>query len=529
VDLLQSDPRAPLTTAGPSAASGRPAAAGAVATGAGGLLLFLAAVSALRLVFLAADHLDLSPDEAHYWEWSRRLDLSYYSKGPLVAYLIRGLTEALGVSALAIRSGAVLLSVLGALAIARLGQEAFGDARAGVLAVIGLQLTPLVWAGSLLLTTDPPFLVCWVVALLALHRALVGGVRGAWLVAGLATGVGLLAKYAMLFVLPGILVYLWRAPAARRQLAWREALLGAAVALVVFGPVIVWNLRHGWVSARHVAAQGRGAGLSLLTLPEWVLSQVGVLTPLVAALVLWGLVHGVRQGLLLGREPYRFLTAFAAPILLVYAVVALQGKVQANWAAAAYPPLALVAAGLVLERRPGLAADRRRAQTGLLVAAGGLALAVTAAGHATDLLGLPPRLDPTARLKGWRELGTAVSGTRRAMPAPARTFLASDRYQITSELAFYVEGRPPAYNVNLGRRLNQYDFWDGAETRLGWDAVYVKEGTEALDARVGAAFVRMDGPSVVEVRRGGRVIRRFSVYRGFGFRGWAAPGGAITY
>src|ERR1700733_12582303 len=33
--------------------------------------------------------IDLSGDEAQYWDWSRHLDLSYYSKGPLIAYLIR--------------------------------------------------------------------------------------------------------------------------------------------------------------------------------------------------------------------------------------------------------------------------------------------------------------------------------------------------------------------------------------------------------------------------------------------------------
>src|ERR1700741_1963750 len=46
--------------------------------------------AALHLAYLAYDcPLDLSPDEAHYWDWSRHLDWSYYSKGPLVAYLIR--------------------------------------------------------------------------------------------------------------------------------------------------------------------------------------------------------------------------------------------------------------------------------------------------------------------------------------------------------------------------------------------------------------------------------------------------------
>ena len=33
---------------------------------------------------------DLAPDEAHYWDWSRNLDWGYYSKGPLIAWLIRG-------------------------------------------------------------------------------------------------------------------------------------------------------------------------------------------------------------------------------------------------------------------------------------------------------------------------------------------------------------------------------------------------------------------------------------------------------
>src|SRR5438552_10225358 len=33
--------------------------------------------------------LTLSGDEAHYWDWSRQLGLSYYSKGPLVGYIIR--------------------------------------------------------------------------------------------------------------------------------------------------------------------------------------------------------------------------------------------------------------------------------------------------------------------------------------------------------------------------------------------------------------------------------------------------------
>jgi len=528
VDFLESHLRAPLTDARVAEdLSGRRGDDDRAA--ARGLALFLVAVTALRLAYLASGVLDLSPDEAHYWEWSRRLDLSYYSKGPLVAYLIYALTASLGTSAFAIRVGAVLLSLLGAWVTYRLGREAFGNPRPGVLAVLGLQLTPIFWAGSVLMTIDPPFLVSWVVALLLFYRGAVGGSRGAWLLGGVAVGLGLLAKFSMLFVVPGLALYLWCAPAARRWLRHPALYVSTSLALAVFAPVVVWNARQGWVSAQHVASQGRGDGLTWRYLVEFVASQIGVLTPLVAGILVWGAWYGLREGFGRQREPYRFLMAFATPILLFHVLVASQGKVQANWAAAAYPPLALVTAGALLERRERLRSAGRRAQTGLLVAAAVLAFAVSAAGHATDHLGVPTWIDPTTRLKGWGELGSVVSTVRQGMPVPDQTFLLSDRYQITSELAFYVAGRPPAYNLNLGRRLNQYDLWEGPNSRMGWDAIYVREGVGELDSRVARAFERTDGPLVVEIRRGGRVVRTFGVYRGYGFRGVPGPSAPLKY
>jgi 4-amino-4-deoxy-L-arabinose transferase-like glycosyltransferase len=489
----------------------------------------LAVLTGLRLGFLAWGGLDLSPDEAHYWEWSRRLDLSYYSKGPVVAYLIAGLTAVFGASAFGIRLGAVGLSLLGAWTLYRLGRELFGRPEPGALAVVGLQLTPLVWAGSLLMTIDAPFVVAWTLGLWAAHRALSDGGAGAWLLLGLAVGVGSLAKYTMLFALPGFLLYLWLAPERRPSLRSRGPVLAVLTALVALAPVLVWNARTGWVSARHVASQGRGGGLTLEHLVEFLGSQLLVLTPLVAALLGWGLWVGVHEGFVRRREPYRFLLAFAAPVLGFYLVLALQGKVQANWPAAAYPSLALATAGLLLERRTGPAAMRGRAQPRLLIAAAAVALGASALGHVIDRLDLPRQLDPATRLRGWAELGRAVGMAVEGMPDPRQTFLGSNRYQVASELAFYTPGRPPAYNFNLGRRLNQYDFWEGPDSRLGWDAVYVEEGAHPLDGRVRAAFARVDPPIVVEIRRGERVIRVFSLHRSYGFRGAPLPTGRTRY
>src|SRR5881398_1203766 len=54
------------------------------------LIAWLLAWAVVNIVYLNRFcPIDLSGDEAQYWDWSRQLELSYYSKGPLVAYIIR--------------------------------------------------------------------------------------------------------------------------------------------------------------------------------------------------------------------------------------------------------------------------------------------------------------------------------------------------------------------------------------------------------------------------------------------------------
>src|SRR5579875_3271650 len=113
--------------------------------------------AALHLFYLAHHcPLDLAPDEAHYWDWSRHLDWSYYSKGPLIAYLIRGGCELAGAwseqhtgsLAFAIRLPAVVCGSLLLVSLYVLTVQVYR--REGLaLAVVALALTlPLIAVGS---------------------------------------------------------------------------------------------------------------------------------------------------------------------------------------------------------------------------------------------------------------------------------------------------------------------------------------------------------------------------------------------
>jgi undecaprenyl-diphosphatase len=159
----------------------------------------------------------------------------------------------------------------------------------------------------------------------------------------------------------------------------------------------------------------------------------------------------------------------------------------------------------------------RLAGVGLVVT---LALGMTVALHDPALfvrLGLQPSADPLARLKGWRALARAVERLREQRPnAP---FVLSDRYQISSELAFYIRGQPHTYNVNLGRRLNQYDLWDGLPTLAGHDAVYVQPDSVELPQALHAIFHRCDEGKPVIIEELGHELKRFYLFQCQGFSG----------
>jgi undecaprenyl-diphosphatase len=493
-------------------------------------LLWILALTAFHLLFIASGRLPLVPDEAHYWEWSRRLDWSYYSKGPMVAYLIALSTRLEGHTEFWVRLPAVLLGT-GLAAIAYvLAQQIFKSERAGFLSVVLLSVMPLYAAGSLLMTIDPPFVFFWGLASLFLCRAMRRRRGMAWFGAGIAFGLGLLSKYTMLMLLPCVFLWLLSSPRLRPWLYRREPYEAAFLGLVIFSPVLVWNVRHGWLSARHVLVQAGGGGprwtaASLLGGPEFFATQLGVVSPFLFVLMLLAVAWAWREGIRQGREELVLLACLSAPVFLFFQVWSFATKVQANWAAHAYFTAAVAAAGWS-ETWSEWGEQRRttRRLKALLLASIITPALVLAVLVVVDLWGpfglrLPAAVDLVSkRLRGWPEVGQAVGDVMRTAPRPP--FLLSDRYQIASELAFYVEGNPRVFNANVGRRMNQYDLWGGWEELMGRDGLFVTYGAGDPPEDLRLAFRELERVRVLPITHRGEHLRDFSIYRGREFRGF---------
>ncbi|MFO0799077.1 MAG: glycosyltransferase family 39 protein [Gemmataceae bacterium] len=467
--------------------------------------------------------LDLSPDEAHYWHWSRRLDGGYYSKGPLVAWLIRGSCELFGTSAFAVRLPAVLASAALLAAVFELARYALRDDRAALATVAAAVALPPTSAGAVLMTIDPPFLACWAWALVGVQRGSLGG----WLLAGICSALGVMAKYPMLLFPAAVLGFLFttRRDELRRPGVW----LFVALTGVGCVPLVVWNAANDWVSLRHVLGQsGVGDGVKPrsadgLNALRFVATQAGVLlgTGLAAfAAAAWSFRRTTDTSLSL-------LWWASVPVWGVFLAASVRNPGQPNWPAAAYVGGLVLAAAWVRQH------GSRRTVIGTavvgLVVSGAVrfpALLLPLAADPTEANPTPVRrFDPTARLRGWRTLAAELDRVRDRVKweTGADPVLAGVRWHVPGELAFYCRGRPDAYSFGpaLEDRHSQYDLWRpnptaDAQVFRGRSFIYVGEEIPAADR----VFERVEPPFQVVHAEFGVPVSAWTVWVGHGFRGF---------
>jgi 4-amino-4-deoxy-L-arabinose transferase-like glycosyltransferase len=318
----------------------------------GGYLLLtvvcLGLLLAVRLAALQAAEIDLGMDEAQYWTWSREFAFGYFSKPPLIAWIIRGAGELCGQSEACVRAVSPVLYTLAAGMLFATGRALF-DARTGFWAAIVFATLPGVSYASLLITTDAPLIFLWTVMLFFWVMLVKRHTMGYAILLGVAIGVGLLAKQAMIYALLCMACHAIVSREARAALKGGRAIIAALIAIALFSPNIVWNAEHGFPTAKHTGANigWQAPYIHPVALLEFIGTQFGLFGPIL-------LVVFARAGFREIRSPSdpnkALLLCFSLPILALLILQALLSRAHGNWAATAYPAASIFVTAILLER-----------------------------------------------------------------------------------------------------------------------------------------------------------------------------------
>ena len=473
----------------------------------------------------------LLPDETYYWDWSRHLHAGYFNHPPGIALVIRVGTEAVGNNVFGVRIGPAILALIVHVSLVIVTAR-ISVVKDGVRAAVVMALIPFATLGLVIATPDAPLLASASVALLCLERALNAPCRsraciGWWVLTGVALGAALLSKYTAI-LLPGAffiacIVYAPLRVRLREPGPW----LAALVALVMFLPVIAWNANSDWISFRFQLNHGFGVaprGAPITRELEMVGGQLGLATPILSVLLILAVLFTAwhewsrrSETLPATKDSTRFAFGIIALVpIIFFAVSAWRRPIEPNWPALSYP-----AAVVLLATMPNRWARARMWKSGLLLATTVLAVAVLQVWQ--PILPIEPRADPIGHAHGWPTLANAVDRARQDafLEGTVTRWVAANRYQDASELAFHLPDQPQVFSLNLNGRANQYDLWEVAGERIrpvdGLVAAFdATPRGDSLAMVVGAWFTQSQRGETVELRRGEGVVetRRVWMYRG---------------
>ena len=352
-------------------------------------------------------------DDARYLAWG------YVAYPPVTPFIARVALGLFGPSLVGVRFFAALAQAVALVLTGLMARQLGGGRAAQVVAALAVAVAPVSLAAGALFQYVSFDYLWWVAVAYTIIRLLKSEDARWWLAAGAVIGLGMMTKYTVVFLVAGVIAGVLFTP-ARRYLRSPWLWCGVALALAIFLPNFIWQVRHGFISLdflSHIHARDVRIGRTQNFLIDQLLVAANLFTVLlwVAGLCYYFLARDGKRYRLVGWM-------FVVPLALF--IVA---KGRGYYMAPAYPML--LAAGAVLEERAvaSLTAGWARLVRGhtcvALAVGGALAIAVVLpiAPVNSSWWRLANRVNDDFREEiGWPELVETIAGIHASLPAGER-------------------------------------------------------------------------------------------------------------
>ena len=387
------------------------------------VLLIIAGSTLIRIWIAAVTGLGF--DESYMVGNARQFLAGYVDHPPLHVW-ITGVAVFLGGSeaSIVVRLPFILLFAGSTWLMYRLTSRLFGES-AGLWAVIAFNLAPVFsLADATWVLPDGPLIffllaAANVVARILFEEPAEKHATLLWIAAGVLGGLALLSKFTAAFFFAAVFAYLLTVPSARRRLATPGPWLGAAAALLVLSPALIWNAGHGFTGILFQSGRLAQPELRLDRLALEIGGGLLYLTPWLAVPFAISLV----SALLRGRSDWRgwYLALAAIGPIAAFIVAALFARTLPHWSMPgwlfAIPLFGRDAVSLAL-RRPQFARGYMTAVAivfaALLAAFAFQAIRGGLVPHA--IVAANPASDPTTDLIDWSPLADRLAAERLLGP-----------------------------------------------------------------------------------------------------------------
>ncbi|RAK59817.1 4-amino-4-deoxy-L-arabinose transferase [Phenylobacterium hankyongense] len=484
-------------------------------------LMMTLALTVVRVFVLFRTPLELHPDEAQYWLWSRTLAFGYHSEPPMVAWTIWATTHLGGDAEPWVRLAAPLLQGGATLLVFAIGRRLYGGAAALAAAAL-YALVPAIQLSASVIATDAPllfFLGLSILAYVALQPA--QGRARLLLAAGLGAALGLafLSEYAAVYAVIGVALHLALSREARRAWTPASAILCLASLGAVLAPNLGWNAAHGFATLRHTLANANWAADDLMNgagLARFLGAQLIVFGPIpLGALMVGGALAARRRRI----EPADLLLlCFILPPLAIVSVQSFVSRAHANGSGASYLPGAVLAAAWLMRWRA-----RRWLAAALVLQGLAAALFVTIilAPRTAEPLGLASAFK---RAKGWSQTTQLILDRAREERGQGLSAIAVNNRFLYYSVAYY--GRD-FFRDPLNPPLRAWTSAGAPQNQAKASAPLTPaDGQRVLAAadegwfrdQMAADFTKVSGPEIDSVTLDRKHKRRVVMFIGEGFR-----------
>ncbi len=500
------------------------------------------ALCATRLLY--SGQLELLSQEAYYWKYAENLSYGYLDHPPAVALLITIGQALFGVNELGVRVLALVCWCVMALFVVLLATEWFGRGVARGTLVL-LAILPFFTGVGFYMTPDTPLVVCWSAALFFLHRAVLRQQSWAWYLVGLSIGFGMLAKYPMVLLGPGIFAFLLLDRDSRKWFWSPQPYSAAILAFLIFSPVLFWNQQHEWASftfqgARRFEAASEFSVHMFLAFFLLLLTPIGAYWMFVFALpAKFRSRFALAENFNLNRRVRLFVLALAGAPLLMFLYASFTQELKVNWLGPALLVCVPVLALAFQRKSSGVrSADRSLAwvQRGwlatVILIVGGLHLFLFILGVGWSTLHYPSSFK---KFLGREALAAEVRRVEQEtfqLTGIVPVVMGADSHYVGSLVGFYRAKQaadtgaavplPTQGRYLLGGAYSlMYQFWSHVDHTQGHPVVMVSRTKSDVDDQATEEFFESLGPIEEFVPQiNGRKLGSYFIRVGYEYRGF---------